>query len=89
MQLEIELHALRNEASKNKKDEAGQQKIQELEGNISRIDEELAPIKARFQAEKSKSDEIQSVKQRIDDLKAKAADAERRYDLATAADIGE
>lgn len=87
LQLEIELHAIRGELAKNKKDEVAKQKIEELESNISKINEELGPIMARFQAEKSKSDEIQSVKQRIDDLKAKAADAERRYDLATAADI--
>jgi ATP-dependent Clp protease ATP-binding subunit ClpB len=48
----------------------------------------LSNRQARFQAEKSKSDEIQSVKRKMDELKAKAEDAERRYDLATAAYIG-
>lgn len=89
LQLEIELHAIKGELAKNKKDEVAKQKIEDLQSNISRIDEELQPIMARFQAEKSKSDEIQAVKRKIDELKAKAEDAERRYDLATAADIGE
>ncbi|KAM0793442.1 hypothetical protein ACM66B_000887 [Microbotryomycetes sp. NB124-2] len=87
LQLEIELHAIKAELAKNKKDEVAKQKVEELQANISRINEELQPIMARFQAEKAKSDEISSVKRKMDELKAKAEDAERRYDLATAADI--
>lgn len=86
--MEIELHAIRGELAKNKKDEVAKQKVEDLQASISHIDEELQPIMARFQAEKAKSDEIQQVKKKIDELKAKAEDAERRYDLATAADIG-
>ncbi|ORY73419.1 P-loop containing nucleoside triphosphate hydrolase protein [Leucosporidium creatinivorum] len=87
LQLEIELHAIKSELAKNKKDEVAKQKVEDLQASISAIDEELQPIMARFQAEKAKSDEIQQVKRKIDELKAKAEDAERRYDLATAADI--
>ncbi|GAA6062402.1 hypothetical protein JCM10212_006188 [Sporobolomyces blumeae] len=87
LQLEIELHALQSELARDKKDEAAKAKIEDTKQAIARIDDQLAPIKARFEAEKSKSDEIANVKRRIDELTAKAADAERRYDLATAADI--
>lgn len=87
LQLEIELHAIKAELAKNKKDEVAKQKVEDIQASISRINEELQPIMARFQAEKAKSDEIQAVKRKMDELKAKAEDAERRYDLATAADI--
>ncbi|GAA5947073.1 hypothetical protein JCM3765_002140 [Sporobolomyces pararoseus] len=87
LQLEIELHALNSELARDKKDEVAKAKIEETKRAISQIEDQLAPIKAKFQAEKSKTDEINNVKRRIDELTAKAADAERRYDLATAADI--
>ncbi|GAA5876075.1 hypothetical protein JCM16303_007012 [Sporobolomyces ruberrimus] len=87
LQLEIELHALNTELARDKKDEVAKAKIEETKRAISNIDDQLAPIKAKFEAEKSKTDEINNVKRRIDELTAKAADAERRYDLATAADI--
>ncbi|GAA5896934.1 ATP-dependent Clp protease ATP-binding subunit [Sporobolomyces salmoneus] len=87
LQLEIELHALNSELARDKKDEVAKAKIEEVKRSISQIEDQLAPIKAKFQAEKSKTDEINTVKRRIDELTAKAADAERRYDLATAADI--
>ncbi|BGP52503.1 hypothetical protein JCM8202_000150 [Rhodotorula sphaerocarpa] len=87
LQLEIELHALQGELKRDKNDEVAKQKIEEAKQAISRIDDQLAPIKARFEAEKAKSDELNHVRKRIDELTAKAADAERRYDLATAADL--
>ncbi|KAK4702684.1 ATP-dependent Clp protease ATP-binding subunit ClpB, partial [Phenoliferia sp. Uapishka_3] len=87
LQLEIELQALKTELSRNKKDEVAKGKIKEVQEGISRLDEELAPIKARYEAEKAKSEELQDIRKKIDTLKAKADDAERRYDLATAADL--
>ena len=80
LQFEIELHALSSELARDKKDEVAKAKIEDTKQAISRIDDQLAPIKARFEAEKSKSDEINNVKRRIDELTAKAADAERRYE---------
>jgi ATP-dependent Clp protease ATP-binding subunit ClpB len=47
----------------------------------------LRPLKAAYEAEKERSDEITNVRRRIDELKAKADDAERRYDLATVSDL--
>ncbi|GAA6035987.1 hypothetical protein JCM8097_005201 [Rhodosporidiobolus ruineniae] len=87
LQLEIELHALQGELARDKKDEVAKQKIEETKQAIAKINDELAPIKARFEAEKSKGDELNRIRKRIDELTAKAADAERRYDLATAADL--
>ncbi|GAA5856264.1 hypothetical protein JCM8547_000843 [Rhodosporidiobolus lusitaniae] len=87
LQLEIELHALQTELSRDKKDEVAKQKIEDVKASISKINDELAPIKARFEAEKAKGDELQNIRKRIDELTSKANDAERRYDLATAADL--
>lgn len=80
LQFEIELHALQGELKRDKNDEVAKQKIEEAKQAISRIDDQLAPIKARFEAEKAKSDELNHVRKRIDELTAKAADAERRYE---------
>ncbi|GAA5892171.1 hypothetical protein JCM6882_005715 [Rhodosporidiobolus microsporus] len=87
LQLEIELHALQSELARDKKDVVAKAKIEETKQAIARINDELAPIKARFEAEKAKGDELNRIRVRIDELQAKAADAERRYDLATAADL--
>ena len=40
-----------------------------------------------FKASKARGEEIQSLRQRIESLKTKAEQAERNYDLATAADL--
>ncbi|KAM0756236.1 hypothetical protein T439DRAFT_320934 [Meredithblackwellia eburnea MCA 4105] len=87
LQLEIELQALKTELSRNKKDEVSKAKISETNIAIAKIDDELAPIKARYEAEKSKSNELQDIRKKIDSLKAKADEATRKYDLATAADL--
>ncbi|KAI9444799.1 P-loop containing nucleoside triphosphate hydrolase protein [Lactarius indigo] len=69
LELEVEIHALERE-----KDDAFQRTAAE-------VDEELAPLVAAYENEKSRGDE------RIDELKAKADEAERRYDLSTASDL--
>lgn len=64
LQLEIELTALRREADRKiKKDDASKEKIKQVEEQLAKIDEEIAPILARYAVEKGKAEEIQSVKQ--------------------------
>jgi ATP-dependent Clp protease ATP-binding subunit ClpB len=41
----------------------------------------------QYETEKKRSDEVNNMRKRLDELKAKAEEAERRYDLATASDI--
>lgn len=55
LQLEIEVQALKTELSRNKKDEVAKAKIADVQLAISKINDELAPIKARYEAEKAKS----------------------------------
>ncbi|KAF9015157.1 P-loop containing nucleoside triphosphate hydrolase protein [Cyathus striatus] len=82
LELEIEIHALERE-----KDPASKERLQNARKAIAEVDDQLNPLKAAYENEKSRGDEINQVRKRIDELKAKAEEAERRYDLATASDI--
>lgn len=42
------------------------------------VDDTLKPLKAAYENEKNRGDEINALRRRIDELKAKADDAERR-----------
>ncbi|KAI0076097.1 hypothetical protein K474DRAFT_1772816 [Panus rudis PR-1116 ss-1] len=82
LELEVEIHALERE-----KDEASKERLQAARKAIADVDDQLQPLLAAYEAEKSRGEEIQNIRKRIDELKAKADEAERRYDLATASDI--
>jgi ATP-dependent Clp protease ATP-binding subunit ClpA len=82
LRLEVEIHALERE-----KDEASKERLKAAKKAVADIVDQLAPLKAEYENEKHLGDEIQELRRRIDELRAKADDAERRYDLATAADI--
>lgn len=90
LQLEIELTALTREFERNKAvqdNETNKNRIEEIKVALAAIEDELQPIVARYQAEKDQANQIQIVKKKIEELESKAADATRRYDLATAADL--
>ena len=82
LQLEIAVHALSRE-----KDAQSKQSLEETKKQIQAIDDELAPIKAAFEAQKAKGEEINNVRRKMEEVRAKIAEAERRYDLATASDL--
>lgn len=87
-QLEIEIHALEKESERGKgKDEVIKERLETAKTSLRGIDDELAPLKAEYAALKGRTDEINTVRERIDELKMKAERAERDYDLAAAADI--
>ena len=46
---------------------------------IAEVDDQLRPLKAQYENEKQRGDEVTEVRRRIDELKAKADDAERRF----------
>ena len=73
LQLEVEIHALERE-----KDQASKDRLAAAYKAMAEIDDELQPRKAAYEAEKKRGDEVNSVRKRIDELKAKADDAERR-----------
>jgi ATP-dependent chaperone ClpB len=81
-QLLIEIHALERE-----KDEASQARLEQARKEAANVMEELQPLRERYEAEKRRSSEIQEAKKKLDVLNAKAEQAERIGDLATASDI--
>lgn len=80
--LEVEIHALERE-----KDSASKERLEHAKKAIAEIKDRLGPLKAEYENDKKLGDQIHDLRKKIDELKAKADDAERRYDLATAADI--
>lgn len=84
VELEVALHALEREA---KKDPASKESLDATKKELSTLDEQLGPALAEWEAKKAKGDELNAAKRRLDELRAKADAAERRYDLQTAADL--
>ena len=82
LELEVEIHALERE-----KDEASKERLKVARKAIADVEEQLRPLKAAYESEKRRGDEITGLRRKIDELKAKADEAERRYDLATASDL--
>ncbi|KAF9182484.1 hypothetical protein BGZ51_004711 [Haplosporangium sp. Z 767] len=82
LQLEVEATALAKE-----KDTASQQRLVKVREEMSRISEELKPLKLKYELDKGRINEVRDLNQKLQDLKNKAEEAERRYDLAKAADI--
>ncbi|EIN13756.1 hypothetical protein PUNSTDRAFT_58027 [Punctularia strigosozonata HHB-11173 SS5] len=82
LELEVEIHALERE-----KDDASKERLIHARKAIADVDDKLRPLQAEYENEKHRGDEIANVRRKIDELKAKADEAERRYDLATASDL--
>jgi len=73
LELEVEIHALERE-----KDDASKERLKLARKAIADVDEELQPLKAAYENEKKRGDELNAVRRKIDELKAKAEDAERK-----------
>ena len=81
-QLQIEIHALERE-----KDEAARARLREAKAEAANVEEELKPLREKYESEKARSKEIQEAKIKLDSLKVKLAEAERVRDLQTASDL--
>ena len=75
LELEVEIHALERE-----KDQASKDRLQVARKAAAQVGDELAPLVAAYENEKSRGDEVNRVRKKIDELKAKADEAERRYE---------
>jgi len=82
LQLEIELAALERE-----KDKASEKRRKAVKKELANIKESLLPMIAQWNQEKGRVDDIKGLKEKLDRLKIKAADAQRRGDIATASDL--
>ena len=73
LELEIEIHALERE-----RDAASKERLHGARKAIADIEEKLQPLKAAYENEKRRGDEINEARKKLDELKAKAEDAKRR-----------
>ncbi|KAL8056914.1 hypothetical protein ABFX02_04G149700 [Erythranthe guttata] len=80
--LEIELHALEKE-----KDKASKARLVEVKKELDDLRDKLQPLSMRYKKEKERIDELRRLKQKRDELLHALKEAERRYDLARAADL--
>ncbi|XP_014496061.1 chaperone protein ClpB1 [Vigna radiata var. radiata] len=82
MQLEVELHALEKE-----KDKASKARLVEVRKELDDLRDKLQPLMMKYRKEKERIDEIRRLKQKREELNFALLEAERRYDLARAADL--
>ena len=82
LELEVEVHALERE-----KDQASKERLTVARKAIADVEDQLQPLLATYENEKKRGDEINQLRKKIEELKAKADDAERKYDLGTASDL--
>ncbi|KAK8470042.1 hypothetical protein PHAVU_004G044132 [Phaseolus vulgaris] len=82
MQLEVELHALEKE-----KDKASKARLVEVRKELDDLRDKLQPLMMKYRKEKQRVDEIRRLKQKREELNFALLEAERRYDLARAADL--
>jgi ATP-dependent Clp protease ATP-binding subunit ClpB len=73
LELEIEMNALQRE-----KDSGSQERLKLAQKAISEVEEQLQPLRAAYENEKKRGDEINVLRRRMDELKVKVEDAERR-----------
>nr|GMD35808.1 chaperone protein ClpB1 [Ipomoea batatas] len=82
IQLEVELHALEKE-----KDKASKARLVDVRKELDDLRDKLQPLMMKYNKEKERIDELRSLKKKRDELQYALQEAERRYDLARAADL--
>lgn len=80
-QLKIEIHALSRE-----KDEASKTRLAQAKEDASNVEEELRPLREKYESERARGKAIQEAKIKLEQLKVKKDDATRIGDDARAAD---
>ncbi|KAL7626240.1 Heat shock protein hsp98 [Parahypoxylon ruwenzoriense] len=81
-QLRIEIHALSRE-----KDDASKARLQIAKQDAENVEEELRPLREKYERERKRGKDIQEAKMKLDQLKVKMEDAARMGDHARAADL--
>ena len=82
IQLKIEREALKKET-----DAASRDRLGKLEKELAELEQESASLTAKWQAEKDKLAETQTLKEQLDQLRHELAVAQRQGDLARAGEI--
>ncbi|KAI1268240.1 putative heat shock protein [Xylariaceae sp. FL1019] len=81
-QLRIEIHALSRE-----KDDASKARLAVAQQDAENVEEELRPLREKYESERKRGKDIQEAKLKLDGLKVKMEDAARVGDHARAADL--
>jgi ATP-dependent Clp protease ATP-binding subunit ClpB len=81
-QLKIEIHALTRE-----KDEASKARLAQAKQDAENVEEELRPLREKYESERKRGKDIQEARMKLDSLKVKMEDAARMGDHARAADL--
>ncbi|KAH8595786.1 P-loop containing nucleoside triphosphate hydrolase protein [Bisporella sp. PMI_857] len=81
-QLKIEIHALSRE-----KDEASQARLAQAKQDASNVEEELRPLRDKYERERARGKAIQEAKVKLDALRVKLEDAKRSGEDSKAADL--
>lgn len=68
-------------------DSTTQDRLKQAKQKEASLQEELEPLRQRYNEERTGHEELTKAKKKLDELESKAQDAERRYDNATAADL--
>ena len=82
MQLEIEREALKKET-----DPASRDRLQRLEKELADLKSQADALRARWQTEKDKVQQLRKLREEIDKTKVEVEQAERQYDLNKAAQL--
>jgi ATP-dependent Clp protease ATP-binding subunit ClpB len=82
MQLQIEKEALKKE-----RDPASKARLQQINAEISDLEEQLDAMKAQWLREKELIDQIRKLSPQLEELRAQAEQAQRQGDLGKAAEI--
>ncbi len=82
IQLKIEREALKKET-----DKASQERLEALEKELSELEQQSAEFTAKWQAEKGKLADVQSLKEQLDQCRHELEVAQRQGDLAKAGEI--
>lgn len=81
-QLKIEIHALSRE-----KDEASQARLAQAKKDAGNVEEELRPLREKYESERARGKAIQEAKVKLDQLRVKMDEATRTGDDSKAADL--
>ncbi|KAI9802057.1 MAG: Heat shock protein hsp98 [Piccolia ochrophora] len=81
-QLQIEIHALDRE-----RDEGSRARLEVARQEAANVEEDLIPLREKYEMEKQRSKEIQELRLKLDSLKTKQAEAERNHDIALVSDL--
>lgn len=81
-QLKIEIHALSRE-----KDDASKARLAQAKQDAANVEDELRPLREKYESERKRGKDIQEAKMKLDQLKVKAEEMSRIGDHGRAADL--